>query len=603
MKAVSLPKWPQTFELIPGSKKQFAFPILSAGKITVHLDWKNSLLDLTLMTPGGKQIPLLQHQSPSSVDLEYEATEEDVHQGSVWIASVTALPNGHEPRGKVTGHIKLDTPTINTKVQTKLNKDLQIYAEYVDKYSKQLEEILEILRNPLPTPIISRVVPDHALPGEIVTVYGENFVDVIENNEVNFNLNNHIEFGTITSVAINATTEDSLKVTVPYIEPLTVNTAGTVLIHRIQPWEADSAPRKFTFDAETPPNIALVTPFQGDVSTSITIRGSGFGTDLNKVKVFFNLPNDAPQEGIIRSLTDSMITTEVPDYFAQGQAVGTISVKRHYPRLWLEGVSAAFIFRSTQPIISHYYSWNPNLPEYKNIGSTSVSPKGWLCIEGEGFTNTVGSVQFNPLAGQNPGDRIIWYSNRHMNIIDWNDSQILAAIPDDEYFPFDGEFFVEVTRPSGQFLRTSKQSFKVVPTYDHQYISFGNYSTAYVDVGMPTAWAGGALPNDYWEHLGNGIMVFHGTDFWSGRNGTDTFFRNTLLKNYWVVESVNVNVLTDSNKTEAHITESHSNSGNPTVKVCWSNSVDPFPPPWYQQHALMYTVSIRLRGPKGYEYS
>lgn len=602
MKAVSLPKWPQTFELVPCSKKQFAFPLLSAGKIKIHVDWKNAPLDLTLTTPAGKQIPLLQHQTPGSMDVEYEATQEDIHQGVVWIASVSADQSENRTRGKANGHIKLDTPVINAKAQTQLNKELQIYADYVERYSGQIEDLLNILRDPLPPPVISKIVPDHALPGESVTIYGEYFTDVATDNEVNFNLNNHIIAGHITSVTINANADDSITVTVPYIEPLASNTAGTIYVRRIQPWQADSAPRNFTFDAETSPDIQLMTPFEGGVGTSVTIKGRAFGTDPNKVKVFFTLPNDVPLEATITDVKNTSIIAEVPDYVAQGKTIGLVSVKRRYPRTWVEGVSAAFIFRSTQPIIHQYYTWNPSLPEYQNAGSTAVSPKGWLCIEGEGFGDTAGSVQFNPLPGQNPGDRIIWFANRPMNIVSWCDSEIMAMIPDDEYFPFDGEFFVELDHPAGIPLKTTKQPFKVLPSYDQQYITFGTYSTGNVDVGMPTAWAGGSMPNDYWEKLGNGILVYHGTDFWSGRSGTDTFFRNTTLKNYWVVESVNVSVLTDKNRTQATITESHPNTPNPLVKVFWGNSVDPAPPPWYAQYSLMYTFSIRLRGPKGYDF-
>ncbi len=602
MKAVSLPKWPQTFELVPCSKKQFAFPLLSAGKIKIHVDWKNAPLDLTLTTPAGKQIPLLQHQTSGSMDVEYEATQEDIHQGIVWIASVSADQGEHQTRGKAIGHIKLDTPAINAKAHTQLNKELQIYADYVDQYSSRIEDLVHILRGPQPPPVISRIVPEHALPGESVTIYGENFVDVAADNEVNFNLNNHIIAGHITSVTINPSADDCITVTVPYIEPLKNNSVGTVFVHRIQPWEADSAPRSFTFDAETPPDIQMVTPFEGGVGMSVTISGWAFGTDQSKIEVFFSPPNAMPIEANITNLVNKTITAEVPEYVLQGRDVGTVVVRRRYPRAWVEGVPAAFIFRSTQPIIHRYYTWNPSLPEYQNAGTTAVSPKGWLCIEGEGFGDTAGSVQFNPLPGQNPGDRIIWFANRQMNIVSWSDSEIMAVIPDDEYFPFDGDFFVELDHPVGLPLKTTKQPFKVLPSYDHQYITFGSYSNGYVDVGMPTAWAGGSMPNDYWEKLGNGILVYHGTDFWSGRSGTDTVFRNTTLKNYWVVESVNVSVLTDKNKTQATITESHPNTPNPLVKVFWGNSVDPAPPPWYAQYSLMYTCSIRLRGPKGYDF-
>lgn len=602
MDIVSLPKWPQKFEMRSRTSRKFAFPVMTPGKIALHFKWDGLPIDITLFSPDRTPVLSLSQQDPPRLDLEYEVTDEHTHQGAIWVCSIQVAQNGQAHLGRAAGAIRLDAPRIGIKEKRQLSKLLEPCAAVFENNRIKLNEAMLKHGEPLPAPVISRIVPDHALPSQYVTIEGQHFAEIAWNNEVYFALGSSLERAYVDSVTLDEQVGDRLRVRVPFVAPLRTRTDGSVFVHRVEPWEADSTPRKFGFDPETPPDISRVTPSQGGECTPVTVEGSGFGTDKNLIKILFKLPNDAELDAPAHTLSDTLLTTEVPPYIYQGHGMGKVILRRRYPRTWIEGRSADFMIRSSEPIIYQYDCWNPVLPEYKGLDFKTLSPQGWVWIQGEGFGDLPGRIMCRPLPNQNPGDRINWSGDRPMNIYSWENTEITAMIPDDEYRPFEAEFYLEITKPSGQTVRTPPQLLHIVPTYESKPIDYGTYNNTDVEVGMPTAWAGDSLPSDYWQSAGDQVFVHHGTDFWAGRNGNDLFFRGVTLKNHFFVERITLNVLSDKNETEATITESHIGTNNPFVKIHWSNSVYPFPWPFYQQYPLMYTLSIRLRGPKGYDY-
>jgi sugar lactone lactonase YvrE len=138
-------------------------------------------------------------------------------------------------------------------------------------------------------PAISNISPVTGVPGTGVIITGSNF----SNNP----LENLVKFNGVAAIVTNATSTQ-ITTSVPIAAatgPVTVEVAGKL---------ATST----TFTVNNPaPLITSINPASGNKATSVVITGENFGTDVGKVKVFFN-----DKEATISSLTNTTITSLVP---------------------------------------------------------------------------------------------------------------------------------------------------------------------------------------------------------------------------------------------------------------------------------------------------
>jgi hypothetical protein len=70
------------------------------------------------------------------------------------------------------------------------------------------------------------------------------------------------------------------------------------------------------------PSITAIHPLSGGQATHVSIKGEHFGSDPTKVAVSFN-----HRKAIIHTLTDSLLTTTVPDGAGSGAIEVTVSGK------------------------------------------------------------------------------------------------------------------------------------------------------------------------------------------------------------------------------------------------------------------------------------
>jgi len=138
-------------------------------------------------------------------------------------------------------------------------------------------------------PAISNISPGTGVPGTGVIITGSNF----SNNP----LENLVKFNGVAAIVTNATSTQ-ITTSVPIAAatgPVTVEVAGKL---------ATST----TFTVNNPaPLITSINPASGNKATSVVITGENFGTDVTKVKVFFN-----DKEAAVTSLTNTSITSAVP---------------------------------------------------------------------------------------------------------------------------------------------------------------------------------------------------------------------------------------------------------------------------------------------------
>jgi hypothetical protein len=594
MSEIMLPQWPQTISLTPGSARKLALPVVSTGSIHVELEWDGGPIDLKLVAPDGSTVSSLSHQSPPTAILDIDVTPDQIKKGALWTLEILSEGAGFK-----------DCPVkIMMKAPPFRNKDLIIiqkqYTELSKVNEKALNELDVLVKQNPPDPILTSILPGHAYEGETITIKGSCFGLIDGQNEVWFEVDGDMR----SNIAVNgvfALNDETLTVIVPHMSFDPHKNIGKVYVRRLYDTKRSDF-LEFVFDAKLNPNILSASPAAAKEGASITLQGENFGTDINNLQAFFILPDGTILAAAIQSASNTSMTVTVPDYVLSMPAVGQVVVKRKYVADWVAGNPFSFTFLPTIAGITNYYTWNPNLAEYKNADSHTVSPKGWLCIEGYGFGDAPGKVFFRPKPGENFGDNIIWMGDREMNVRaqDWSDTQILATLPNDEYYPFEGEFYVRTVRPSGQIVDSPVQPIHIRPTYMRKAISF---SRGNVDVGQPTAAAGNLTSKDDWGVIRDGISVLHNTDVLSGRSGNDVFFwyNKTVLKNFFVVDHVVVNVVSDRNKTSATIINSYPDSNNPAVQIFWGNAVDIG---FFSRdsYPLSYLLYIYLRGPQGYDY-
>jgi len=89
------------------------------------------------------------------------------------------------------------------------------------------------------------------------------------------------------------------------------------------------------------------------------------------------------------------------------------------------------------------------------------------------------------------------------------------------------------------------------------------------------------------EHWDNGYTQF------LGHKADDEFFRNTTLKNGWILDSVNFAVTRIDGAGNASVSETRISTSSPYVKVHW----------WIDAFSRVdYRLSVNIKGPKGVPY-
>jgi hypothetical protein len=600
MREFKLPQWPQTISLVPGQAKRLAFPVVSAGSIRIEAHWKGEPIDLKLFAPDGSIARSISNQSPPDAKLAIDVTPKQILKNILWIIEVQSASGGEFTKVKNV-EIQVVAPPITPDNYKILTKKL---SSQLSSNLEALEQLVILLRqlegDDPPIPFITDIIPAHAYTGETITIKGNYFALVDGQNEVWFSVDGDLK-SNIAANGVFQLNDESLTVNIPPLRFDPHKNTGTIYVRRIYD-DKRSDFKEFIFDAKLPPNILSASPAAAKEADLITLNGENFGSDRNNLQVIFILADGTNLTGVIQTVNDTQMTVVVPAYISDTNIAGQIVIKRKYVADWMDGNPFSFLFLATVPGVTNYWTWNPNLPEYKNADSHTLSPKGVLEIDGAGFGTQQGEVFFRPLPGENVGNQIIWPGDQQMiiNSSDWTDSGIIASLPDNSYFPFMGEFYIRITRPSGQIVDSTPLPIHILPSYFRKAI---NFSAQYVDVGAPAGSANGSDNDDSWSRVKDGIAVMHNTDVLSGRSGNDLFFwdKTITLNNYFVVDQVLVNVISNNQKTSATIKTSNLGTNNPATKIFWGNSVDIgfFN---VSSYPLSYLIYIYLRGPCGYDY-
>ena len=599
MSDLKLPQWPQTIRLAPGQAKRLAFPVISTGSIKVEVQWDGNPVDLKLFAPDGSIAKSILGQPSPSARLAVDVTPAQVSKGVLWVLEVQS-GKGEELLEGNPVKILLTAPPIPPSKYPVLERRLAPLSKLNDEALSQLAAQLHQLEgDDPPVPIITAIIPTHAYTGETITIKGNYFGLLDGLNEVWFNVDGDLR-SNLASNGIFILNDETLTVQVPPMIFDPSKNIGTIYVRRTYD-DKHSDFKEFVFDPKLKPNILSASPAAAKEGDLITLQGQNFGPDIKNLQAVFILANGTQVPAVIQTASDTQLTVIVPPYVADAQSAAQIVIKRKYVADWMAGDPFNFLLLATIASITSYSCWNPNLPEYKNADAHTVSPKGLLSIQGVGFGAAPGKLFFRPLPGENVG-QIIWLGDREMNVLsgEWSDNQILAVLPGDSYFPFEAEFYVRTTRPSGQVVDSPALPIHIRPSYFRKPIIF---PVEAVDVGAPTASAGSLGGSDSWTQVANGIAVMHNTDLLSGRSGSDLFFWHTTvaLKNFFVVDAVVVNVVSNRTKTSAVVDTDYLGSNNPALKINWGDAVDVgfFS---YSSYPLSYLLYIYLRGPCGYDY-
>ena len=151
-------------------------------------------------------------------------------------------------------------------------------------------------------PIISSFSPTSIIPGNQLVISGSHFGTHLESVEVYFQGN-----GVSTPMEVSAVTDSQIQLTIPMnIQP------GTYTIS-VGVNGVNSIVTSTTLTVQDiRPVIASFSPTSGVVGDRIVISGSGFGTTLESVQVFFS-GNGASGSVPIQSVTNSEIQLLVPN--------------------------------------------------------------------------------------------------------------------------------------------------------------------------------------------------------------------------------------------------------------------------------------------------
>lgn len=210
----------------------------------------------------------------------------------------------------------------------------------------------------------------------------------------------------------------------------------------------------------------------------------------------------------------------------------------------------------------------PN-PTITSMSVAQGQPGDPLMINGSGF-GTGGEVHFVIAPGkdlQTPADSVIW-----------SDTQIFASVPDAAGVPgFSGTVYIKRTPDS---VKSNLLPFRFIPLIEWRQITRIGDATLQQINGVAAA------------NYGNIVGRAHGNLFWSP-HGNDHIYRNTRLKNGWIVSQPPVVYMPTAYATSggAYLVEFHTGTDWPHLNVGF----------WLRNgiyEVQQYAISIVIQGPK-----
>jgi len=206
-------------------------------------------------------------------------------------------------------------------------------------------------------------------------------------------------------------------------------------------------------------------------------------------------------------------------------------------------------------------------PKIASLSVGEGQPGDPVTINGSAFGSAPGEVHFIV----NPGMDV------KANADYWGDTQIVISVPSAEKIQaYNGTVYIQRGTD-----KTNAVSFKFNPTLDFVTLTITNDKLIKDphDASFESSYGRAGA------HFGSGDFFGHKDD--------DQFFMNTLLKNGWVVDSVNFGVVYISGNANAGVSDNRIGTNSPFVKVHWW--MDAF-------SAVTYKLSVTIKGPKGIPY-
>jgi hypothetical protein len=335
------PKYPQTFNLLPGEQTYFGFPLTKTGSVQAELTWQGGMaLAVTLVDMDG-HTKASAKPAASSARLAYEATAADVARAAIWRVTI-AYPNG-TPGAAASGSITIRYPEADPAQVSQLEQSLtksrpkptvaaptsmpaahkanvekalaelkqpaqqqaqqqaqQYKAQADTQYAAAVRSALAPVSPPtlkaaaasaakvltstqlaqaLATrvPTLMNATPAQAAPGELVTLYGKNFT-----------VQNGLYQAAFTVRGAYVKTESTNNPNRP------VNVVEVPALVLSVPVESVSqladGRQQFTVHAPMPPAGSTLSPYDGDVSLKTT---AGFTS--NPVPLRYQVSMPVPQ--------------------------------------------------------------------------------------------------------------------------------------------------------------------------------------------------------------------------------------------------------------------------------------------------------------------
>jgi hypothetical protein len=247
----------------------------------------------------------------------------------------------------------------------------------------------------------------------------------------------------------------------------------------------------------------------------------------------------------------------------------------------------------------------PGPPVFVSIDKSSGSPGTPFLILGTNFTVYAAGLFSQPdIVSLKPQVIIMIAPNvlRDAEVIKWNNTEIIATVPDTSGYPaYDAYIWVKTRcgeSNSKPFRTDPEMEVAVLPCHEGSKLIM-----EFIDM-ICSGWEDhdkdpctGYAWSDQIQH----ISTSHSVPLTTGCEGTDEFWQRMELKNGWVVDEVILQDLDTSPASTTTLVDSPVNTIHPLVKIKWkidaSEGFTPInandPPDCH------YAVYVNIRGPKG----
>jgi len=228
----------------------------------------------------------------------------------------------------------------------------------------------------------------------------------------------------------------------------------------------------------------------------------------------------------------------------------------------------------------------PPPPPPPAIAGTSVpqgEPLDPVEIDGSGF-GAGGEVHF--VTGITPND------DHQATVTLWGAGQIFTSVPDlgGIAAPYNG--FVYVVRADG--TKSQGVSFRFVPATDMAVLALPPSASTDTHIGNSDPFCAQYYPSGWMPPFAPGLPVSpcDAGGSWFGYKSNDIFFGTKTLLNGWVVDHVDVQLLS-SGSSGAYLADSRPGTNSAYVNVrVWCDS-------WFD---VQYAFTVYIRGPHGSPY-